>query len=216
MTSVWIDGDMFVAEGGIVERLTAGRNDDWAAASPGDELLRPKLTASLVAGAGIRHAGAVYGYDQPNSRIVAWDKATGRYLGQYRLAGGGSDWQDLRGLYVLPGVEDGPATLVWLSKSGLHQAVLEAASTDAIGQPFADTDPEPDRRRRSRPRSPDPGHAPMIPLRDANPTRQTPVVTLGLIVACFVVFACELGLLASGGEAPSTRSSPRGASYRPT
>src|SRR3954454_12379297 len=40
----------------------------------------------------------------------------------------------------------------------------------------------------------------MIPLRDANPTRQTPFVTLALIVACFVVFAWELGLLASGGE----------------
>ena len=40
----------------------------------------------------------------------------------------------------------------------------------------------------------------MIPLRDANPTRRTPVVTLGIIVACFVVFAWELGLSASGGE----------------
>jgi membrane associated rhomboid family serine protease len=41
----------------------------------------------------------------------------------------------------------------------------------------------------------------MIPLRDANPTRRTPVVTLGIIVACFVVFAWELGLSASGGQA---------------
>ena len=40
----------------------------------------------------------------------------------------------------------------------------------------------------------------MIPLRDANPTRRTPLVTLSLIVACFVVFAWELGLLASGGD----------------
>jgi membrane associated rhomboid family serine protease len=40
----------------------------------------------------------------------------------------------------------------------------------------------------------------MIPLRDANPTRRTPVVTLGLIIACFVAFAWELGLSASGGE----------------
>jgi membrane associated rhomboid family serine protease len=39
----------------------------------------------------------------------------------------------------------------------------------------------------------------VIPLRDANPTRRTPVVTIGLIVACLVVFAWELGLLASGG-----------------
>ena len=41
----------------------------------------------------------------------------------------------------------------------------------------------------------------MIPLRDANPTRRTPLVTLSLVIACFVAFAWELGLLASGGEA---------------
>ena len=40
----------------------------------------------------------------------------------------------------------------------------------------------------------------MIPLRDANPTRRTPVVTLGLIVACFVAFAYELGLATSAGD----------------
>jgi membrane associated rhomboid family serine protease len=39
----------------------------------------------------------------------------------------------------------------------------------------------------------------VIPLRDANPTRRTPVVTLALIGACFVVFAYELGRLGSGG-----------------
>jgi membrane associated rhomboid family serine protease len=37
----------------------------------------------------------------------------------------------------------------------------------------------------------------MIPLRDANPTRRTPIVTLAFIVACFVVFAWELGLQAT-------------------
>jgi membrane associated rhomboid family serine protease len=41
----------------------------------------------------------------------------------------------------------------------------------------------------------------VIPLRDANPTRRTPVVTLALIAACFVVFAYELGRLGSGGMA---------------
>jgi len=39
----------------------------------------------------------------------------------------------------------------------------------------------------------------MIPLRDANPTRRTPLVTLALIVVCFVAFAYELGRLGSGG-----------------
>ena len=41
----------------------------------------------------------------------------------------------------------------------------------------------------------------MIPLRDANPTRRVPFVTLSIIIACFVVFAWELGVLASGGDA---------------
>jgi membrane associated rhomboid family serine protease len=40
----------------------------------------------------------------------------------------------------------------------------------------------------------------VIPLRDANPTRRTPIVTLVLITACFVAFAYELGVVASSGE----------------
>ena len=40
----------------------------------------------------------------------------------------------------------------------------------------------------------------MIPLRDANPTRLTPLITLSIIIACFVSFAGELGILASAGE----------------
>ncbi len=41
----------------------------------------------------------------------------------------------------------------------------------------------------------------MIPLRDANPTRRTPLVTLELVIASVVVFAWQLGLTASGGDA---------------
>ncbi len=40
----------------------------------------------------------------------------------------------------------------------------------------------------------------MIPLRDANPTRRRPIVTLALIAACFVAFAYELGVLTGSGE----------------
>jgi membrane associated rhomboid family serine protease len=41
----------------------------------------------------------------------------------------------------------------------------------------------------------------VIPLRDANPTRRAPVVTLGLIFLCVVVFGWELLVTASGGDA---------------
>ena len=40
----------------------------------------------------------------------------------------------------------------------------------------------------------------MIPLRDANPTRRRPVVTIGLIVACVAVFAYELAVQSSEGD----------------
>jgi rhomboid family protein len=45
----------------------------------------------------------------------------------------------------------------------------------------------------------------VIPLRDANPTRRRPVVTIVLIVACVVAFAFELGVQANGGDAALDR-----------
>jgi len=41
----------------------------------------------------------------------------------------------------------------------------------------------------------------VIPLRDANPTHRTPVVTGLLILACVAAFAWELAVAASGGDA---------------
>jgi membrane associated rhomboid family serine protease len=41
----------------------------------------------------------------------------------------------------------------------------------------------------------------VIPLRDANPTRRTPIVTLLLILACSAAFVWELSVGASGGDA---------------
>ena len=42
-------------------------------------------------------------------------RPTASYRGQYRLAGGAEDWSDLRAMYVIAGIEEGPATVVWLS-----------------------------------------------------------------------------------------------------
>jgi len=41
----------------------------------------------------------------------------------------------------------------------------------------------------------------VIPLRDANPTRRTPVITVALIVACALVYGYQVLLLARGGDA---------------
>src|SRR4051812_7021863 len=77
-------------------------------------------------------------------------------------------------------------------------------SRTAPRAPHRASRPRPTRpRRRPRRRSRDLGSRAIprvIPLRDANPTRRTPVVTISLIVACFVVFAGELFVLWQGGE----------------
>ena len=59
--------------------------------------------------------------------------ATARTRAQYRLAGGATGWSDMRAMYIVPGVEDAPATLVWLSKDGVHQAILEAVPDEPAG-----------------------------------------------------------------------------------
>ncbi len=45
----------------------------------------------------------------------------------------------------------------------------------------------------------------MIPLRDANPTRRTPVVTLAIIAACVLVYGYQVLLLSQGGESALER-----------
>jgi hypothetical protein len=126
MSSSYVDGDLFVVDGGALVRFVSGKDDGWQAGAPLDTLLRPASTYSLVSAATERRVGNVYAFDRPNARIVALDKKAGTYRAQYRLAGGASDWSDLRAMYIVAGIEEAPATLVWLSKDGVHQAVLQA------------------------------------------------------------------------------------------
>ncbi len=128
MTSLYIDGDLFVTENGTLERFASGKNDGWKADAPDDALLRPNPTFSLVAGGTDRRTGVVYIYDKENARIVAIDKANGDFKGQYRLAGDQPGWDDLRGMAVVPGIDTAADTLLWISKDGVHQAVLEAVA----------------------------------------------------------------------------------------
>jgi hypothetical protein len=126
MSSTYVDGDFFAVDGGAIRRFVSGKDDGWDAEAPPDTLLRPAPTYVLVAGAGDRRVGNIYVFDRPNARIVALDKTDGSYVAQYRLAGGAEDWSDFRAMYIVPGIEEAPPTVVWLSLNAVHQAVLEA------------------------------------------------------------------------------------------
>lgn len=130
MRSMYIDGDIFIVEGGLLERFTSGKSDGWVVGDPEDQLLRPTTTVDLVTGSGERRTGTIYAFDRRNARILAFDKDSGRYVAQYRLADGAKDWADLRGMYVIPGAEDVPATLTWLSEGAIHEASLVAVPDD--------------------------------------------------------------------------------------
>jgi hypothetical protein len=126
MSSTYVDGDFFSVDGGAIRRFVSGKDDGWDAAAPTDTLLRPAPTYVLVTGAGERRVGNIYVFDRPNARVIALDKTDGSYRAQYRLAGGAQDWSDLRAMYIVPGIEEAPPTLYWLSLNAVHAAVLEA------------------------------------------------------------------------------------------
>ncbi len=148
MTSTYVDGDLFAADGGALVRFVGGKNEGWAAKDPKDSLLRPAPKYSIVAAGSARREGNIYGFDLPNARVIALTKIDGKYVAQYRLAGGRTDWSDLRAMYIIAGVDTAPSTLVWLSSDGVHQAILvvvadsaPAASPGAPAAPSASTAP---------------------------------------------------------------------------
>jgi hypothetical protein len=148
MTALYIDGDIYITENGVLDRYTSGKSDAWQPGSPGDELLRPTSSEVLVAGAGERNKGNVYTFDRSNDRVLAFEKSSGKFVAQYRLADS-DGWADLRSMYVVPGVEDQADRLVWLSKDAVNQVVLEAApetdgaspSPGTSGSPSASASP---------------------------------------------------------------------------
>jgi hypothetical protein len=133
MTSTYVDGDLFATDAGTLVRFVGGKDEGWDQNDPRDTLLRPAPSYSIVAAGTARREGDIYGYDRPNARIVALAKVDGAYRAQYRLAGGLKDWSDLRAMYIVPGTDELPATLFWLSRDGIHESSLVAVPDLAPG-----------------------------------------------------------------------------------
>jgi hypothetical protein len=98
----------------------------------GDTLLRPAPSYVRVATPTKKGSGLIYAWDQQNARVVAFDKAKGTFVEQYRLTGGSTAWTDVRGMYVVAGAgPDAPATLVWATKDTVYSALLVATPTSS-------------------------------------------------------------------------------------
>jgi len=124
-TDLYIDGDIWAADAGRLQRYVAGRDDGWRSEDPGDGLLRTAPHFDRIASDAPRRIGRIYGWDGPNGRIIAFDKADGGFIEQYRTSGTLASWKDLRGVYVVAGLEEGPSVVVWIDKNRLMSALLE-------------------------------------------------------------------------------------------
>jgi hypothetical protein len=126
--SMVIDGDVYLSRAGGLGQYVRGGTTSWRPSDPGDRLLRPAPVYTLIATGTDKGIGQIYGYDRPNRRILSIDKADGSIREQYRLSGQDPAWTDIRGMYVIPGSQDQPATLVWIDRNRLMSSPLEAVS----------------------------------------------------------------------------------------
>ncbi|MFP5343452.1 MAG: hypothetical protein ACLGIJ_11095 [Candidatus Limnocylindria bacterium] len=145
MTSMYIDGDIFVTEDGILERFANGASDGWSWAPPADEGIRPDPKVTIVAGAGERRQGTVYAFDRTNARILAFQKSNGAFVAQYRLADGDDAWDGLLAMYAVAGSEGEPDAIIWASETGVHRVILQGpVDPDASASPSAGSSARPD------------------------------------------------------------------------
>lgn len=142
MTSIAIDGDVYMTADGVLRRFSAGAADDWSPAKIGDELLRPELTPTLVMSAGASRTGVVYVWDSSARRVIAYSKASsGAMLAQYLIGDEEGSSGELLGGYILPAADGGAPTFVWAESGRVRSAVLGTAVSQ---EPGASADPTPD------------------------------------------------------------------------
>ncbi len=125
VTSMYIDGEVYLADAGLVERFVGGRTGEWSLAAPGDDTLRPTRRYTLIDSPDPRRQGTLYVFDAANGRVMAFDKLTGAYQAQYRPAGGSPAWNHLRDFYVVPRSPGQAPAIFWIDGNTLGTAVLE-------------------------------------------------------------------------------------------
>jgi hypothetical protein len=140
ITDLLIDGDIYVAEAGQVARVIPAAG--WEAEPPEDTTVRPDPRYTLIAspdrpdGTTSRRNGLLYAFDAENDRVVAFNKADGGFVEQYRLAAGGTGWAGLRGFVVLPSADpEAPATMWWINDTQLNSALLQPVSDEVQPSP---------------------------------------------------------------------------------
>jgi hypothetical protein len=132
---LYIDFDVYALFDNTVRRHEYGRwdGDFLPELPPDDGDLRPGHDYRIMAGSGRASTmGRMYIYDAKHGRVVGFSKVDGSYIGQWLPSGGGSEMDDIRGMYVIEGGLNKKGTtrkndtLVWVTPKGVYQATLPA------------------------------------------------------------------------------------------
>jgi hypothetical protein len=149
VTSMYIDGEVYLADGGVVARYINGAGGNWGPDEPPDKLLRPIPSYEYIASPGDRGEGTMYGYDRLSDRIIAFDKGSGKYIAQYRIAAGGTDWADLRGFFVVNRAAGQAPVLYWINADRIGSTTLQDVS--ALPTPGPSASPAPSAKPTAKP-----------------------------------------------------------------
>ena len=123
---MYIDGDIWLADGGEMLRVVNGNSAGWEAEAPGDAVLRDRAgVPARSAPAPSAATGTIYGFDAANDRLIALSKVNGAFLAQYRLAGGATAGRTSAASTSSRASRASPTRSSGSARTRLHRALLE-------------------------------------------------------------------------------------------
>jgi hypothetical protein len=131
---MYIDGDLYLASNGGVEKYKLGQAvAGWSLATPPGGRMAPHYT-KLASDSSAPDQGTLYAYDSANQRVVVFSKSDGAYVGQYVADPTGSPWlSSAAGMFVTADAGGAGPTLYWTDGGYLLSASLSAP----VAQPSA-------------------------------------------------------------------------------
>ena len=134
---IYIDGSVYLADAGVIERYDSGQAiRGWTADPPLDKALHPQAPfyTKLSADSVVRDQGNVYAYDGVGRRVVAFSKNKGVYVQQWVVPEESPYFAALKGMFVRVGVGGASSTLFWIEGNNLMSMPL-SPSPSASGSP---------------------------------------------------------------------------------
>ena len=132
VSSIFVDGDIYLIQDAKVTRYASGRPGEWQPANPDDSAMRPNPSYTLVTSPTSRGAGSLYEYDHANGRLLVIEKGSGDVLQQFvplQSVPDAVSWSDLRGIWVANRSDGASPLLIWADATSIHTSVLAKVST---------------------------------------------------------------------------------------